>query len=153
MFGLVPWRKSEQTRMTPFGSRWEDFLERFWEMDIPGFADEAGNAVWMPRLDVSENDTHVTVRLEIPGVKRDDLDISLKDRVLTVRGRRDRSHEEKRENFHRVERVHGSFQRSVTLPADVNPDGASAVNENGVLRIVLEKKEPGKPRKIEIKTR
>src|SRR5215469_162118 len=96
---------------------------------------------FVPAVDVYEDEHKVTLKLEIPGINQEDLDISLENNTLTVRGERKFEKEEKEENFHRIERRYGSFARSFTLPSTLDKESVQANYENGVLKIALAKRE------------
>jgi len=105
---------------------------------------------FLPPVDISEDDHNITLQAEIPGVKQEDLNITLENNVLTITGERKFKEEEKKENFHRIERRYGKFTRSFTLPASVDAENVNAVFENGLLKITLAKKEEFKPKQITI---
>ncbi len=106
---------------------------------------------WSPALDVSETETAVQVRVEVPGISPEDIDISLSGDTLTVKGQKKEEEKKEGENYTRVERRYGSFQRIVTLPAPVDPAKVKATCKEGVLTIMLEKQEKAQPKGIEIK--
>ena len=106
---------------------------------------------WLPAVDVSETGDKITVKAEIPGMEAKDIDIAMVGDTLTIKGEKKAEKEEKDENYHMVERSYGSFSRSMKLPATVDPDKVDASYKNGVLTIVLPKKEEVKPKPIEIK--
>jgi HSP20 family protein len=108
----------------------------------------AGNFV--PAVDVYEDAQHLVLKLEVPGIRREDLDLRVEGRTLTVRGERKFESEQKEENFHRIERRYGSFVRSFTLPATVNTDEVNAQTADGVLTISLAKKPEAKPKQITV---
>jgi HSP20 family protein len=112
--------------------------------------EDALNGEWMPRVDVFENTDSLVLEAELPGLKRDDFELSFENNVLTLRGERKFEKRDEGDNYHRVERSYGSFARSFTLPTTVTPDGAKAEFNNGVLRVSLPKREETKARKIEI---
>jgi HSP20 family protein len=87
---------------------------------------------------------------ELPGMKRDDFELSVENNVITLRGERQFEKKEDSDNYHRVERSYGSFTRSFTLPQSVSAEGATAEYQNGVLRVTLPKREETKARRIEI---
>jgi HSP20 family protein len=107
---------------------------------------------WTPSVDISENKEQIVLEAELPGMKPEDVEISIENNVLTLRGERKFEKKEDNENLHRVERSYGVFTRSFTLPLTVNAENATAEFENGVLRLTLAKKEEAKPRRIEIKS-
>lgn len=107
-------------------------------------------AVWRPRMDLIESDDAYRIRLDMPGLSKDDLTISYKDNELTVSGERTNDHREEGEEFVRVERSFGHFRRSFTLPDSVDAENIQATYENGVLTLTVPKTERVKPRQIEI---
>jgi len=107
-------------------------------------------ASFVPPVDIYEDDHQIVLKLEVPGMKQEDLDIQLENNNLTVRGERKFENEEKEENFHRIERRYGSFFRSFTIPSTVNPDSVKADYDAGVLRVQLEKRPEAKPKQIKV---
>jgi HSP20 family protein len=122
------------------------------------FRDLSGNenndvlttASFVPAVDIYEDEHKVVLKLEVPGIKQEDLDVRVENNTLTVRGERKLDKEEKEENFHRVERRYGSFSRSFTLPNTVNTEDIQADYEQGVLKIRLAKRAEAKPKQIKI---
>lgn len=106
---------------------------------------------FVPAVDVYEDAQKVQLKLEVPGIRPEDLDIRVEGRTLTVRGERKFEAEQKEENFHRIERRYGSFVRSFTLPVTVDTDSVDAQSADGVLTIALAKKPEAKPKQITIK--
>jgi HSP20 family protein len=104
-------------------------------------------------LDVFESDDDVTVKASIPGIKPEDIDISITGDVLTIKGETTEDKEEKSGNYHLRERRYGAFQRSISLPTLVSADKATAEFESGVLTLALPKMEEVKPKSIKIKTK
>jgi HSP20 family protein len=107
--------------------------------------------VWAPALDISERKDAYLVSVELPGVKLDDLKITLDDGLLTIQGERYVADDASEQQYHRVERAYGAFRRSVTLPAHVMADAVEASMEDGVLQILLPKAEDAKPKRIEVR--
>jgi len=95
------------------------------------------NGEWCPRVDISEKDSSYTIRAELPGVKREDVKVTLQNGVLTLEGQRRHEEEEHGRRFHRIERSYGSFVRSFTLPEAVDADHLSAHFHEGMLDIEL----------------
>lgn len=96
-----------------------------------------------PRIDIYEDEKNIFVDVEVPGLKKEDLKLSLQDNILTISGeKKDSSKEKNDKNYFRVERSYGSFQRSFTLPAEVNKDKTDAKFEDGILKISIEKSQP-----------
>ena len=113
--------------------------------------DEALSAAsFAPPVDIYEDDQKLGLKLEVPGVKQDDIDIQVEGRTLTVRGERKFDKEEKQENFHRVEHRYGTFARSFTLPNSVDAENVKATYDAGVLQLEFPKKAEAKPRQIKI---
>ena len=106
---------------------------------------------WTPAVDVYEDDNAFLIKLELPEVSRDDVKVNLNENTLSISGERRVENEQKRENYHRVERSYGQFYRSFTLPPNVNAEAINAQFKDGVLRLTLPKKEETKPKQIEVK--
>jgi HSP20 family protein len=105
---------------------------------------------WAPPVDIYEQGSDIVLKAELPGVDPKDVDIRLENNVLTLRGERKFENEVKKENYHRVERTYGTFSRSFTLPSVVNQTGIKADFKDGMLKVVLPKREEAKPKQIEI---
>src|SRR5262252_4715953 len=115
------------------------------------FDDEGiARGAWSPNVDIYENKDKFVLEAELPGMKREDFDLSVENNVITLRGERKFEKKEQTDNYHRVERSYGAFTRSFTLPPTVSGDGATAEYRNGVLRVTLPKREEAKARRIEI---
>jgi HSP20 family protein len=114
-----------------------------------------GNGVatsaWLPSVDVFEDKESLKIVAELPGLKPEDVKITLENSTLTLRGEKKQVAEEKTERVHRYERSYGSFERSFSLPNTVDADKVAASFENGVLTITLPKAEKAKPREIAVK--
>lgn len=134
--------------LTALRNEMNDLRARFWSGDDEGWF--AGSM--MPSLDLSETDTAIEARLDVPGLKPKDIDIQLNGNILTVTGQREEEREEKGRTFHRVERQSGSFSRSITLPCRVNESEVAAEYRDGVLSITLPKTDESKARKIKVKS-
>ena len=109
-------------------------------------------AEWAPVVDGSETADKLVVKAEVPGMDAQNIDISLSGDILTIKGEKKSEREEKKENYHLVERSHGSFSRSLRLPTAVEADKIEAAYKQGVLTVTCPKKEEAKPKAIEIKT-
>lgn len=139
------------TRFEPFRdlARLQDEMGRM-------FGDDrlfrAGESVgWTPACDIYEDEEAVTLRFELAGVDPKDVEVRFENGVLTLRGERKLEHEEKRENYHRVELGYGTFTRSFTLPSTVDAEHIRAEAKNGVLAVTLPKRAEAKPRAIQVK--
>jgi HSP20 family protein len=112
--------------------------------------DLVSTAAFVPPVDIYEDEHKIVLKLEVPGLKQEDLDIQIENNTLTVRGERKFEKEEKEENFHRIERRYGSFFRSFTVPNTVNTESVKASYDAGVLRVELEKRAEAKPKQIKV---
>jgi HSP20 family protein len=116
-----------------------------------GFGEEGiGRGAWNPSVDIYENKDQIVLEAELPGMNREDFELSVENNVITLRGERQFEKKDDSENYHRVERSYGSFTRSFTLPQTVSAEGATAEYQNGVLRVVLPKREETKARRIAV---
>src|SRR5437660_12629542 len=106
---------------------------------------------WSPNVDIYENKDQIVLEAELPGMKREDFDLSVENNVLTLHGERHFEKKDDTDNYHRVERSYGNFTRSFTLPNTVSGEGAVADYRNGVLRVTWPKREETKARQIEIR--
>jgi len=119
----------------------QEDLERLFEAPLTG---------WAPALEVHENKDTFTIRAELPGLKREDIDVSLQDGALIISGERKSEKVEEGVEVHRQERFYGKFQRALTLPEPVAADKVKADYKDGVLTITLPKTEEAKPKKIDV---
>ena len=117
-----------------------DRIQRYFD-DFPNFGFNVSDS-FSPKIDVSEDKNNITVTAEIPGVKKDNIKITLQDNILTVEGEKKKEKEEKDKNFYRSERAYGTFKRSFTLPVEVDSENVQAKFEDGMLHITLKKLEP-----------
>lgn len=111
---------------------------------------EEGERIFAPVVDVYETDQELVVKAELPGVKKENVEVSIRDNALHIRGEKKEEKEEKTETYHRVERVYGRFERVIPLPTDVKVESAKAEFKDGVLEIRIPKAEGAKEKKIEI---
>ncbi len=121
--------------------------------DFAGLSNDSENvtaASFVPAVDIYENGEKVVLKLELPGVREEDVDVRIENQTLTVRGERKFEAEEKEENFHRIERRYGSFFRAFTLPTTVDTENVKADYQNGVLKLELVKKPEAQPRQIKV---
>lgn len=142
------------TRYDPFRDlrTLQDEVNRLFSTSLPrSFGDEGiARGAWTPGVDIYENKDEIVLEAELPGMNREDFELTIENNVLTLRGERRFEKKDEADNYHRVERSYGSFTRSFTLPQTVTPDAAAAEYKNGVLRVVLKKREEVKARRIEI---
>jgi len=145
MLQLVPRRHSFLSLIPEI-----DMFDRFFtDLALPDFLDE--ERVVVPAFDISETEKEYVISGEIPGMDAKDIDISLLDGCLTVKGEKRQEKEEKEENYHRVERHYGSFQRSFRIPEKVKTDKLDATYKDGILKLTLPKAEVSEAKKIEVK--
>lgn len=123
----------------------DPFDSRAFDLALPREGD------WTPPLDVSETDSEVTIRAELPGIDAKDLEITVSGRTLSLAGRKEEKEEKKGENFYRCERRFGAFRRAITLPDTADTDKVSAEADNGVVTIHVQKKPGARARQIEVK--
>jgi HSP20 family protein len=107
-------------------------------------------ASFIPAVDVYEDEKKIVLKLEVPGIEEKDLDVSVERNTLTVKGERKFEHEEKEENFHRIERRYGNFYRAFTLPTTVDTESVVASYNAGVLKVELTKKPAAQPKQIKV---
>jgi len=140
---LAPFREFERMRRE-MDRLWDSFFER-----RPASIEEEGE--FLPALDLAETENDLVVKCEVPGLEPKDIDISLSDGMLTVKGEKKQEREEKKADYHLVERSYGTFIRSIQLPKEVQSDKISASYKNGILKINLPKSEEAKKKEIKIK--
>lgn len=145
MFDLVPMRRSLLSLMPQM-----DLFDRFFdELSLPSFFGE--ERILAPAFDISETEKEYVITGEIPGIDVKDLDVTLSDGRLTIKGEKKQEKEEKDENYHRVERHYGSFQRSFGIPENIETDKLEATYKDGILKLTLPKSEVREAKKIEVK--
>lgn len=132
-------------------SAWDlqDEFNRFFEEF--GFGSAVAEEDYTLAMDIRETDEAYIVEADVPGIKKEDIKIEVNDDVLTIKGERKDEHEEKKKDYHRIERQYGSFRRSVSIPGGIKHDAVEAKFDDGVLRVTLPKREDAKPRQIEVK--
>ncbi|MGH7350980.1 MAG: Hsp20/alpha crystallin family protein [Candidatus Methylomirabilales bacterium] len=108
---------------------------------------------WAPAVDIYETPDSIVLQAELPGLGKDDIDIQVRDNVLTLKGERRSEKEVKEGNYLRVERAYGGFQRAFTLPAAVQADKIRAAFKDGVLDVSIPKAEEAKPKQIKIEVK
>jgi len=120
--------------------------------ELAPFDRTAGGMANMPKVDVAETEDAVHVTAELPGLSQADVDVTLSNGNLLIRGEKKAEHEEKQKNYHRIERSYGSFHRSIPLPAEVDRDKVEASFKDGVLNVVLPKAAAAVGKKISVRT-
>jgi len=139
--------------------RWEPFREfatlsdrmnRMFNDPLLRLAPGDTAAGWLPAVDLEEEGDRVVLRAEIPGVNRDDIDVSVENGTLTLRGEKKQERVVDAENAYRLERFYGTFSRSFVLPTRINADQIKATYRDGVLEVVLPKADEARPKKIKV---
>lgn len=148
---------STLTRFAPFRSPLQDMAilqnrlnSIFNDFGRSESGDEVVSGSFIPAVDIYEDNQKLVLKLEVPGIKENDLQIHLENQVLTIKGERKFESDEKEENFHRIERRYGSFVRNFSLPQTVDTGNVTANYDAGVLSISLPKKAESKPRQVKI---
>lgn len=142
-------------RWTPFRelATMQDRMNKLFEdvMKSPYRADEGlSTATWAPVVDIYETDKEIVMKAELPEMEQKDIEIKVEDNILAISGERKMEKEVKEESYHRIERSYGCFHRSFTLPHTVDREKIKAGYKDGVLKVVLPKKEEVKPKQIKI---
>jgi HSP20 family protein len=139
----------------PALDRWSnlrDELNSFFDMPFWSGLDRTGQLFtgWSPALDLYESGDHFVVVVELPGMRKEDIEISLHDGALTISGERKREKSSNGETAQRSERYVGTFRRSIALPSRVDPSKVSATYQDGILKVTLPKTEEAKPKQIQV---
>lgn len=147
MMDLMRWnpRKDMFSLRNQMNRLFDDFF-------APAKGETDGGSLWSwnPAVDIVDNGDNLMVTAEIPGVDKKDISVDVRDRVLTLRGERSAENEDKNEKYHRRERFYGKFERSFTLPGEVDPDKIKAEYKDGVLKVEIPKPEGYKPKQITV---
>ncbi len=149
---LTTWRPFKELAHFREFERMRREMDRFWDTFFerrPARIDE--EAEFLPALDLAETANELVVKCEVPGLEPKDIDISLSDGMLTIKGEKKQEREEKEADYHLVERSYGSFTRSIQLRKEVQGEKISASYKNGILKITLPKSEEAKKKEIKIK--
>lgn len=139
------------TRYEPFTvlTQLQRELDRFRGENDDGNG-RVATAEWTPAVDIKEEENRFVIHADIPGVKPEDIDISMENGVLTLKGEKHTEAKTEKDNYKRVERIYGSFYRRFSLPDTADNDAISATSSHGVLDIVIPKREAVKPKKISV---
>jgi HSP20 family protein len=130
----------------------QDRMNRVWgRVFSPGHEDVTSRGTWLPPVDIYETESReLVLKAEIPGLKRDAIDLTVENNTLTVRGERRREPDVQDNQYHRIERAYGAFSRSFTLPNTVDPQRVKADYRDGVLTVTLPLREEARPRQIQV---
>jgi HSP20 family protein len=141
-----------------FLGKWEPFrdmlnlradMDKIFKSFFSGFPEER-EGYWAPIIDIEEDKDNIIVKVEIPGMKKDDMKVAVHGKILSVSGERKQESEVRDKTYHRIERAYGKFSRAITLPSEVDADKIKASYKDGLLRINLPKLESVKPRQIDV---
>ena len=130
----------------------QDRMNRIWgSMYDRGADDVTSRGTWLPPVDIYETASHeIVLKAEAPGLKREDIDLTVENNTLTIRGERRKDEAISEDRYHRVERAFGPFSRSFTLPTTVDADRVRAEYRDGVLTVTLPMREEARPRQIQV---
>ncbi len=133
----------------------QDRMNRLFEQTLSRSRPEEGisTSTWAPAVDIYETPENIVLKAELPGLSREDIEIHVRDNMLTLKGERRFSKDVQEENYLRIERAYGAFERSFTLPTTIRQDTIRAVFRDGVLEVTLPKAEGARPKKIPIEVR
>src|SRR5437773_10646701 len=147
---LITWnqlREMEEAAQNRFNRFWGGFPNRIVSGETPSLT----VADWSPEVDISEDDHGYLLKADLPEMKKDDLRVTVEDGILCVSGERKSEKEDQKRKFHRVERSHGSFRRSFTLPEDTDSKKVTAEFRDGVLKVHLPTTEIAKTKALQVK--
>ncbi len=147
--GLIRWNPETDALRSRIDRLFNQMLSNTWSGETS--AEEVSTRRWLPAVDIRETDDALILFAELPGLTKEDVQITLENQVLTLAGERKFEKEAKGESYHRVERSYGAFTRSFTLPTNVKIEKVDASFEHGMLTVTLPKMEESKPRRISIR--
>ena len=147
---LMPFEDMDRFFETVFDRPWRRGLPWHLQWDWPVWSEARGSLERVPKVDVIDRPNEVAVRAELPGVSKDDLEVTLSESDVTIRASISREEKEEKENYYRCEISRGEFVRTVALPAEVDGDNVKASFKDGVLELTLPKVESAKRRKITV---
>ena len=147
---LVRWNQSRD--LNPLGEfeRLQDEINKLFKLDYPGSSGLFDRTI-SPAIDVIEKAESVVVRCDMPGIRKEDLELSLARNVLTLKGEKKSDKKKDKEKSYRNETWSGTFQRTISLPDSVDPEKVNATLQDGVLEITIAKREDVRPRQIDVK--
>jgi HSP20 family protein len=152
MFDILPWKRKMENHENELRREIDNLYDRFYEPNFLPASTLFGKGKWDPIIDISEGRKDITVKAEIPGIEAKDFDISIDGRLLTIKGEKKQEQRKKEETYYRVERSYGYFNRTIELPAEVNPDKVDATYKRGILKIKLRKSKENDSKRIKITT-
>lgn len=152
---LIRWIPRKDWDPLSWATGFRDEMDRLFERSLSPWGPRRSNleeGSWGPAVDIVEDNDHIVVRANLPGMNQDDINLSILDDKLDISGEKKQESEVKEENCHRVERYYGAFHREIQLPVPVAADKVEASYKDGVLEVTLPKKEGTKAKKIDIKS-
>lgn len=150
---IVRWRGREWNPLRELGE-WQRDMANLFESSLEPLPERISReATWAPSMDVTEDKEGIMVKVDLPGVKQENIYIEVTGKTLTIKGERKHEEEKKEKNYHRVERFYGSYSRTVTLPDYADMDKIKAEYKNGVLELSIPKREEAKPKQIKIEVK
>ena len=138
---LIKWDPFRE--LNTLNERFDRFMGKDWNTAM-------STTTWNPSVDIFENENEIVLKAELPGMEAKNIEVKLENNVLMLKGERHFEKEAKEENYHRIEREYGSFSRSFSLPTAVKDENVTAEYKDGILKIVLPKKEEVKPKPIKV---
>jgi HSP20 family protein len=147
---LVPWRRGGQMDLFQQLQREMDQLMQRYFGETEGGAGRTELVAWVPRIDLEEDDKQFVVKADLPGVDPKDVEVSVVENALVLRGQKTEQREERKKNYHRIERFEGQFYREIPLPPGIDADQIQARSSHGVLTVTIPKKAETQPKKIAV---
>ncbi|MFN7972536.1 MAG: Hsp20/alpha crystallin family protein [Acidobacteriota bacterium] len=153
MASMVPWFRKEGDAFSTLQKSMNALFEDFFQGGAPAVMPAFSRSGWVPSMDVAEDEESFKVTAELPGMTEKDIQLTVNDHAMLLRGEKKEEKEEKKKNWYRMERTYGAFERTLPLPVEVEAEKATATFKNGVLNVLLPKSPKAKEqhRKIEIK--
>jgi len=145
---IIKW-ESPRRELDTFGRNMRRFFDDF-DSNFFNFTPIVNNGNFMPAVDINEDKDNLYIIAELPGLTKDDVKLTVSEGTLSIRGQKNREEEHKDRNFYRMERNYGEFVRQFTLPEGVKEEDIQADFKDGVLEIMVPKKEPSKPKEREV---
>jgi len=144
----MPFRQRNGGFLEPFRQEMESVFERFFGQPF----EELGTTMkaWSPRVDIEETENEIVVKADLPGVDPKDVEITVNNGTLILKGEKKEEHEEKKKDFHNVERFVGQFYRELPLPTGTDPDKIAATSAKGVITVTIPKVPEAQPKKITV---
>jgi HSP20 family protein len=152
MSNILPWKRNKENHVIDFRQEMDNLVSRFFESSFLPSSYLFGEGKWDPKIDISEGGKYITIKAEVPGIETKDLDISVIGRHLTIKGEKKHEQEEKGETYYRVETSYGYFNRTIELPAEVDPNKVDASYGRGILKIKLRKTKASEMKRIRVTT-